>query len=101
MIERSFQDHISLRKVVLIKTGEDTRRCRGCSLCNEHYDEEMDIPLSSLIQLVTMNDVEVLTCRTLWSDPVLQASREACTRELNLSRILLALREEAIRRGLK
>jgi heterodisulfide reductase subunit C len=100
-MDRYIQHHIPLRKVVLIKTGEDTRRCRGCSLCNENYDSEMDIPLSSLIQLVTMNDDEVLTCRTLWSDVVLNASKEACTRELHLNMILLALREEAIQRGLK
>jgi heterodisulfide reductase subunit C len=46
-----------------------------------------------------MNDEEVLSSRTLWSDEVLYASREACTRELNLEKILLVLREEAIRRG--
>lgn len=100
-MERTIHNPLSLRKVVLIKTGEDIRRCRGCALCNEHYDDEMDIPLSSIIQLITMNDEEVLTCRTLWSDVVLQASYEACTRELNLNRILLALREEAIIRGFK
>jgi heterodisulfide reductase subunit C len=100
-MESSIQHHLSLRKLVLIKTGEDIRRCRGCDLCNENYDAEMDIPLSSLIQLVTMNDEEVLTCRTLWSDVVLKASKEACARELKLNMIMLALREEAIQRGLK
>lgn len=95
----STQNHLSLRKVILLKTGEDIRHCRGCSLCNEKYDDEMDIPLSSLIQLITMNDEEVLTCRTLWSDLVLQASKEACVRELKLNTILIALREEAIQRG--
>lgn len=91
---------LSLRKVILTKTGEDIRRCHGCALCNGEYSDEMDIPLFSLIQLVVMNDDEVLTCRTLWSDQVLQASREACTREINLKVVLLALREEAIKRGL-
>lgn len=91
---------LSLRKVILAKTGEDIRRCRGCALCNGEYGDEMDIPLFSLIQLVLMNDEEVLTCRTLWSDQVLQASWDACTREINLNVVLLALREEAIQRGL-
>jgi heterodisulfide reductase subunit C len=59
----------------------------------------MDIPLYSLIQMVTLDDEEVLSCRTLWSDHVLKASREACARELNLNNVLLALREEAINRG--
>jgi heterodisulfide reductase subunit C len=91
---------LSLLKVVLAKTGEDIRRCRGCALCNAEYGDEMDIPLFSLIQLVVMNDEEVLTCRTLWSDQVLQASKEACNREINLNDVLLALRDEAIQRGL-
>lgn len=91
---------VSLRKVVLAKTGEDIRRCRGCAMCNDEFGDEMDIPLYSLIQLVVMNDEEVLTCRTLWSDQVLQGSVDACRREINLNNVLLALREEAFHRGL-
>ena len=75
-------------------------RCRGCQLCNGEHGRDQDIPLDSLVQLVIMNDEEVLTSRTLWSDEVLHASRDACARELNLEKILLVLREEAVRRGL-
>jgi heterodisulfide reductase subunit C len=60
----------------------------------------MDIPMDSLIQLVIMNDEEVLTSRTLWSDEVLHSAHDACARELDLEKIILVLREEAIRRGL-
>jgi heterodisulfide reductase subunit C len=91
---------MSLRKIVLAKTGQDVQRCRGCQLCNEQYSHEQDIPLDSLIQLIIMNDEEVLTSRTLWSDEVLGAAGDACARELDLVKILLALREEAVRRGL-
>ncbi len=56
--------------------------------------------MDSLVQLIIMNDDEVLTCRTVWSDEVLKAAREACARELDLEKILLALREEAVQRGL-
>jgi len=48
-----------------------------------------------------MNDEEVLTSRTLWSDEVLHCAQEACARELDLEKILLVLREEAVRRGLR
>jgi len=91
---------MSLRRLVLLKTGQDVSRCRGCQLCNVEYSREQDIPLDSLIQLVMMNDEEVLTSRTLWSDEVLHCAHEACVRELDLEKILLVLREEAIRRGL-
>ncbi len=91
---------MSLRRLVLQKTGQDVQKCRGCQLCNGEYGRDQDIPLDSLIQLVIMNDEEVLTSRTLWSDEVLHSAGEACVRELDLEKILLVLREEAVRRGL-
>ena len=91
---------MSLRRLILTKTGQDVNRCRGCQLCSGDYSHEQDIPLDSLIQLVIMNDEEVLTSRTLWSDEVLHCARDACVRELDLEKIFLVLREEAIRRGL-
>ena len=91
---------MSLRKLVLSKTGQDIQRCRGCQLCNGELSLDQDIPLDSLIQLVIMNDEEVLTTRTVWSDKVLRKAHDACARELDLEKILLVLRDEAIRRGL-
>ncbi len=91
---------MSLRRLILTKTGQDVQRCRGCQLCNTVPGHDKDIPLDSLIQLVIMNDEEVLTSRTLWSDEVLHSAHDACARELNLEIILLVLREEAMRRGL-
>jgi heterodisulfide reductase subunit C len=90
---------MSFRRLILSKTGQDVNRCRGCQLCNGEYSREQDIPLDSLIQLAIMNDEEILSSRTLWSDEVLRCARDACVRELNLEEILLVLREEAIRRG--
>ncbi len=86
--------------MILAKTGQDVQHCRGCQLCNGDYSKDQDIPLDSLVQLIIMNDEEVLTSRTVWSDEVLHAAKEACARELDLESILLALREEAINRGL-
>lgn len=91
---------MSLRSLILSKTGLDVQHCRGCQLCNGEFGRDQDIPLDSLIQLVMMNDEEVLTSRTLWSDEVLHAARDACVRELDLEKILLVLRDEAVRRGL-
>jgi len=91
---------MSLRRLILTKTGQDVQRCRGCQLCNAELSLDQDIPLDSLIQLVIMNDEEVLTSRTVWSEEVLGKAHDACARELDLEKILLVLREEAIRRGL-
>jgi heterodisulfide reductase subunit C len=91
---------MSLRRLILTKTGQDVQKCRGCQLCNTDNGRDMDIPLDSLIQLVIMNDEEVFTSRTLWSDEVLHSAHDACARELNLEKIILILREEAVKRGL-
>ncbi len=91
---------MSLRRLILEKTGQDVRRCRGCQLCNGDFSPDQDIPLDSLVQLIIMNDEEVLTSRTVWSDEVLHAAKQACARELDLEKILLVLRQEAVKRGL-
>jgi heterodisulfide reductase subunit C len=91
---------MSLRRLILSKTGLDVLRCRGCQLCNGEYGRDQDIPLDCLVQLVIMNDEEVLTSRTLWSDEVFHSAHNACARELDLEKILLVLRDEAVRRGL-
>ena len=88
----------SLRRIVKDATGQDVSKCKSCLDCDVSLPQETDIPLGSLIQLVLMDDEEALQTRTLWSDPVLEASRHACIRGLDLHPILLALREEARKR---
>ena len=77
-----------------------SRSAGAANYASTDNSSDMDIPLDSLIQLVIMNDEEVLTSRTLWSDEVLRSAHDACARELDLEKIILVLREEAIRRGL-
>jgi hypothetical protein len=88
----------SLRRIVKDATEQDIARCLGCSECNVDIPEQ-DVPLGSLIQLALMDDDEALQSRTLWSDPVMEASRGACKRGLNLQAIILALRDESKRRA--
>jgi len=91
---------LSLRKIVMLKTGQDVRRCMACQFCDVIPSHALDIPLTSMIQLINLNDEEVLTSKTLWSAEVLAHAREACSRQLNLEAIILALRSEAVHRGL-
>lgn len=90
---------LSLRRVIKNATGQDVNTCHACFDCDVPLADEMDIPLGSLIQLVLQNDEEALQCRTLWSDPVLEASRGACKRGLDLHAVMLALRAESLRRA--
>lgn len=91
---------MTLRRVVKDTTGQDVYLCRGCQECDLPHADEQDIPLGSLIQMIIFDDEEVLTCRTLWSDQVLESAGTACKRSLQLRPILLTLRNEARQRGL-
>ena len=91
---------MSLRRTIRDTTGinlYECRMCADCDLANIPHDVQ-DVSLSTLIQMVTMDDEEVLSTRTLWSDVVLEASTFACKRGIDLRAVLLALREEATRR---
>ncbi len=90
----------SLRKIVKERTGIDVARCQACLDCEIQIPEEQDIPLGALVQMILMNDPEVLTCNTLWSDKVLQAARGVCHHGLDLPTIMRALRQEATDRNL-
>ena len=90
---------MSLRSIIKKATGQDVYLCQACNDCEINIHQEMDIPLSSLVQLVLLNDEEALQCRTLWSDSVLEASRGACKRGLDLHAMLIALREESMRKA--
>ena len=89
---------MSLRRIVKSATGQDVGACHACYDCDLSMSDEMDIPLGSLIQLVLFDDEEALQCRTLWSDAVLEASRGACKRGLDLRAVMIALRNESQRR---
>lgn len=89
---------MSLRSVVRKATGQDVYACHACNDCDIDARDEMDIPLSSLVQLILLNDEEALQCRTLWSDSVLEASRGACKRGIDLHAVIIALRDETTQR---
>ena len=91
----------SLRTIVLAQTGEDVNRCCSCALCEEITDEAGDVSLSMLMQWILVNDDRALTCRTVWSDDVLQRADHACANQLDIPAVLQALRSEASRRGLR
>jgi heterodisulfide reductase subunit C len=90
----------SLRSIVLTHTGQDVNRCCSCALCEEITDEAGDVSLSMLMQWILANDERALTSNTVWSDEVLQQADHACANQLDIPAVLLALRNEANRRGL-
>ena len=91
---------MSLRREVKVLSGQDLHLCQACLDCDVDAYEEMDIPLSSIVQLVLEGDEEALYCRTLWSDAALEAARGACKRGLDLHAVMLSLRQMAAQRPL-
>jgi hypothetical protein len=91
----------SLRSIVLAQTGEDVNHCGSCALCEEITDEEGDVSLSMLMQWILTNDERALTNATVWSDEVLRKADHVCANQLDIPAVLLALRDEAYRRGLR
>jgi heterodisulfide reductase subunit C len=89
----------SLKRIVKDATGQDVSRCQACLDCEVSCPDDMDIPVGSMIQMVMFDDEEILTSRTLWSDCVLAKARLACSRGIDISAVMHALREEATRRG--
>src|SRR5512143_1965544 len=89
-----------LREVVRQATGYDVRRCGRCSYCVHFVTPDDDLSLETMMQLIMMNDEEVLTSKTLWSDEALKRARQMCVSTMDLAAIMLALRAEARRRGL-
>src|SRR5512139_1679416 len=90
----------SLRSIVLAQTGQDVSRCCSCALCEDITDSRGDVSLTMVMQWILVNDERALTCRTVWSDEVLRQAEHACTNQLDIPAVLLALRAEAHRRGL-
>ena len=90
----------SLKRIVKDATGQDVSRCQACLDCEVSCTDDMDIPVGSMIQMIVFDDEEILTSRTVWSDCVLTKARLACSRGIDISAVMQALREEATRRGL-
>ncbi len=92
----------TLKRIVKEISGQDISRCQACLDCEVSCPaEELDIPVGSMIQMVMFNDEEVLSTKTLWSDCVLTKARLACSRGINISAVMEALRKEAKIRGVE
>ena len=53
------------------------------------------------MQWILADDERALTNDTVWSDEVLRQADHVCANQLDIPAILLTLRNEAIRRGLR
>lgn len=93
---------MSLRQIVQKKSGQDVRQCRNCASCSRKIPPGiLDISLEGMVEMIILDDEEILTSRTVWSEEALAATSNACQRGISLPAVILALRNEAINRGLR
>jgi heterodisulfide reductase subunit C len=71
-----------------------------CLQCESCAEPEMDLTIRHLIGCVLADDDSVLESETLWSGRTLSRATHLCPFGLDLEAVLLALREEAWRRGI-
>ncbi len=90
----------TLCAIVLRTAGQDLRGCALCGRCSADLEPEMDLTVRRLVQMVLADDGQALESRTLWSSQVLGRAAGLCPFGLDLETVLLALREEAWRRGI-
>jgi heterodisulfide reductase subunit C len=86
--------------VIFSATGEDLRRCSGCAFCEPVAPPAMDLTLPELMQAAARNDLRVLTSEALWAGETILRSPPRCQEEIDIPRVIRALRDEAILRGL-
>ncbi len=90
----------TLCAIVLRAAGQDLRGCTLCGQCSAELEPGMDVTIRRLMQMVLANDGDVLESRTLWSSRVMGCATHLCPFGVDLETVLLALREEAWRRGI-
>ena len=92
---------MNLRQIVQHNSGQDVRQCRNCATCSRKIPPGvLDISLEGMVEMIILNDEEILTSRTVWSNDALEATSNACQRGISLPAVILALRDEAKNRGI-
>ena len=86
--------------IILTQTGEDVRNCINCELCDQSFRSK-DLAFNEIIQATARNDLLILENPTLWNCSSLLESEVTCLGGIDIPKVVLALRQEAIIRGYK
>lgn len=92
----------SLDDIVKDLCEEDLYGCYQCGTCTSGcpFVEEMDLTPDEVIRKVIMNDQEVLSCKTIWLCAACFACAEHCPRDIDVTRVMEALRQILLRQNL-
>lgn len=96
---------ITLKKGELIKEvedlcGENLYGCYQCGTCSAGcpFVEEMDLAPDEVIRYVVLDKKEVLNSKTIWLCSACFTCAERCPRDINITKIMEALRQMILRK---
>ena len=92
----------SLVDMVKELSDENLFGCYQCGTCTAGcpFVQEMDLTPDEVIRKVILNDLEVLSCRTLWLCAACYSCAEHCPRDIDVTQVMEALRQILLRQNL-
>lgn len=82
--------------------GENLFSCYQCGTCSAGcpFIEDMDLAPDEVIRYVILDKKEVLNSKTIWLCASCYTCAERCPRDLNLTKIMEALRQIILRKNI-
>jgi heterodisulfide reductase subunit C len=100
-------DALKLKKGELIKEveelcGENLFGCYQCGTCSAGcpFINEMDLSPDEVIRFVILDRKEVLNSKTIWLCSSCYTCAERCPRDINITKIMEALRQIILRKNI-
>jgi heterodisulfide reductase subunit C len=100
-------DSLQLKKGDLVKEveelcGENLFGCYQCGTCSAGcpFIEDMDLSPDEVIRYVILDKKEVLNSKTIWLCAACYTCAERCPRDINITKIMEALRQIILRKNI-
>ena len=91
-----------LAKEVEELSGENLFGCYQCGTCSAGcpFIEDMDLSPDEVIRYVILDKKEVLNSKTIWLCAACYTCAERCPRDINITKIMEALRQIILRKNI-
>ena len=100
-------DSFKLKKGELVKEveelcGENLFGCYQCGTCSAGcpFVDDMDLSPDEVIRYVILDKKEVLNSKTIWLCAACYTCAERCPRDINITKIMEALRQIILRKNI-
>jgi len=97
---RMAEENVKFREKVKGLSGENVDLCFQCGACSSScpLTFEMDLLPSTVIRFVQMGLEEVLECKTIWVCSTCLSCAVRCPRNIDVARVMEALRQLYLRK---